>query len=100
MADSSLSPDIVDAALHHMNTDHVADNLVIVHAFADPLAESAILTGVDGDGGTWAVAGPAGNTEVKIPWSTPVETRAGIRREVVVLYDTACERLGLPRRAH
>lgn len=100
MTPHAFSPEIVDAVLRHMNTDHVADNLVIVRAFADPAAESAVMTDLDEDGGTWAVTSPAGDAEVRIAWATPVTERAGIRREVVVLYDAACEKLGLPPRTH
>ncbi|MET0932756.1 MAG: DUF2470 domain-containing protein [Mycetocola sp.] len=101
MASPSFSPEIVDAVLRHMNTDHAADNLVIVRAFADPAAESAVMTDLDGDGGVWAVtSADAERTEVRIDWVTPVTERAGIRREVVVLYDAAREKLGLEPRTH
>ena len=100
MTPHTFSPEIVDAVLRHMNTDHVADNLVIVRAFAEPDAESAVMTDLDGDGGTWTVTSPSGESEVRIAWPVPVTERAGIRREVVVLYDAACEKLGLPPRAH
>jgi hypothetical protein len=101
MTPAVFSPEIVDAVLRHMNTDHAADNLVIVRAFADPAAASAVMTGLDGDGGEWAVTSQAGQTTtVRIDWATPVTERAGIRREVVVLYDAARERLGLEPRAH
>ena len=100
MTTHTFAPEIVDAVLKHMNTDHVADNLVIVRAFADPAAESAIMAGLDGDGGTWTVTSPDGTRDVRIEWAVPVTERAGIRREVVVLYDAACEKLGLPPRAH
>ena len=95
-----FTADIVDAVLRHMNTDHLADNLVIVRAFADPAADSAVMTGLDGDGGTWSVTSAGQESEARIAWSVPVTERAGIRREVVVLYDAACEKLGLPPRAH
>jgi hypothetical protein len=101
MAPTEFSPEIVDAVLRHMNTDHAADNLVIVRAFADPAADSAVMTGLDGNGGVWAMTSSNGvKTEVRIDWGTPVTKRSGIRHEVVVLYDTAREKLGLEPRTH
>lgn len=97
----TFSPEIVDAVLRHMNTDHLSDNLVIVRAFADPTAEAAVMIGVDGDGGVWSVSSAAGEqTTARIEWASPVTERAGIRREVVALYDAACEKLGIPPRPH
>jgi hypothetical protein len=100
MAPHTFSPEIVDAVLRHMNTDHSADNLVIVRAFADATAESAEMTGLDGNGGTWSYTSPAGTSTATIAWSVPVTERAGIRREVVALYDAACGKLGFAPRAH
>ncbi|MET1053144.1 MAG: DUF2470 domain-containing protein [Mycetocola sp.] len=100
MASHLFSPEIVDAVLHHMNTDHAADNLLIVRAFVRPDADSAVMTGLDGDGGTWAFTSPDGTSDATIPWVSPVTERSGIRRAVVVLYDTACERLGVVPRPH
>jgi hypothetical protein len=101
MTPPPFSPEIVDAVLRHMNTDHVADNLVIVRAFADPSAASAVMTGLDEGGGWWEVTSVSGeHTEARIAWRTPVTERSGIRREVVVLYDAACAKLGLPARDH
>lgn len=101
----SFSPEIVAAVLHHMNDDHTDDNLLIVRAFGDEagaLAVTATMTALDGDGGTWRVADADGvESEVSVPWpGGPITERAEIRREVVVLYDEACARLGLPPREH
>jgi hypothetical protein len=101
MPASPFSPEIVDAVLRHMNTDHLADNLLIVRAFADPAAESAVMTGLDGNSGVWAVTSADGmKAEVRIDWASPVTERSGIRREVVVLYDAACEKLGIEPGVH
>lgn len=95
-----FAPEVVAAVLHHMNDDHIDDNLVIVRAFADKDAEAAIMVGLDGDGGVWNVTVAGTQSEARIPWSQPITERPEIRREVVVLYDAACEVLGLPRREH
>ena len=101
MRPHTFDPDVVAAVLRHMNTDHPADNLVIVRAFADPSAAAAVMTGLNGDGGIWTVTAADGSTtEARIAWSAPVTERAGIRREVVVLYDAARVKLGLEPRAH
>jgi hypothetical protein len=100
MSPSAFSPEIVDAVLRHMNSDHAADSLVIVRAFVDPGAASAIMVGLDGNGGVWAVSSTTGETtQARIDWATPVTERSGIRREVVALYDAAREKLGLGPRA-
>ena len=101
MPPHSFDADVVAAVLHHMNSDHIDDNLVIVRAFADPSAASAVMTDLDGDGGTWTVTAADGSSaEARIDWSVPVTERSGIRREVVVLYDAACVKLGLEARPH
>ena len=101
----SFSPDVVAAVLHHMNDDHLDDNLLIVRAFAGETgadAVSATMTALDGAGGTWAFTDAAGDEHtVDVPWpGAPIAERAEIRREVVVLYDAACERLGITPREH
>lgn len=97
----SFDPAIVDAVCAHMNGDHVDDNLMIVRAFGAPEASTATMTGLDGDAGVWSVKGPDGEQELRVAWpGGPITERAEIRREVVVLYDAACERLGVERRPH
>lgn len=89
--------------LGHMNGDHPDDNLLIVRAFgtrADAVA--ATMTGFDGAGGTWSAVLPdGGSTEVRVPWpGGPISERREVRREIVALYDGACERLGVEPRPH
>lgn len=111
---TTFQADVVSAILSHMNADHTGDNLVIVRAFAEPDAVSAVMTGFDADGATWSAelgdavdsTGESGETgvtrevrEVRIPWSVPISERAEVRREIVVLFDAAAEKLGLPPRA-
>jgi hypothetical protein len=83
-----------------MNSDHHDDNELIARAFGDPDATSATMTALDSSGGTWMYTAPAGETELTVPWSTTISERAEIRREIVALYDAACERLGITPRAH
>lgn len=50
--------DVVAAILHHMNDDHVDDNLLIARAFAtasDLPITDAVMTDLDGDGGVWQI---------------------------------------------
>jgi hypothetical protein len=35
-----------------------------------------------------------------VPWSTEITERPEIRREIVVLYDAACAKLGIEPRPH
>lgn len=91
---------IVSAVLDHMNNDHPEDNLLIVRAFATKEATAATMTDLDHLGGTWTYEAGDATAELTVPWSAPISERAEIRREVVVLYDTACARLGVEPRPH
>src|ERR1700712_2117539 len=98
---TSFSADVVGAILAHMNNDHPEDNLVIVRAFGAPDAERAEMIDFDTVGGTWSVwLVPEDETrQVVIAWpSGTIETRAEIRQQIVTLYDSAAEALGLPSR--
>jgi hypothetical protein len=37
---------------------------------------------------------------VRVPWSGTITERSEIRREIVVLYDRACAKLGVTPRPH
>lgn len=91
----------VDAVLSHMNGDHPDDNSLIVRAFLEPAASSATMIALDADGGewTWSIDGTASSGGVAWPAGAITE-RAEIRREIVALYDAACERLGVEPRPH
>jgi putative heme iron utilization protein len=91
-------PEVVTAVLHHMNDDHTDDSLLIVRAFGAPDATGATMTGLDAEGGDWTAQVQGVPVPVRVPWPVPVVERADIRRAVVVLHDTARERLGLPPR--
>ncbi|MFT4158176.1 MAG: DUF2470 domain-containing protein [Microbacterium sp.] len=95
---------IVSAVLRHMNGDHADDNLLIVGAFAgipaDEIAD-AVMMGFDGDGGIWSYTRQGAASEIRIPWpGGSISERPEVRREVVALYDLACERLGIDPRPH
>lgn len=91
---------VVDAVLAHMNGDHPDDNLLIARAFGNPEAETATMVGVDGSGGFWTYSVSDSPHDLTVPWSTQISERREIRREVVVLYDAACTKLGIQPRAH
>lgn len=94
---------VVTAVLHHMNDDHTDDNLLIARAFApdSETVSDAVMTAFDGDGGVWEVSRGETREELRLPWpGGPISERPEVRREIVALYDAACERLGLPPRAH
>lgn len=96
----TFSDDVVAAVLHHMNDDHTDDSLLIVRAFADPAASTATMTTLDHLGGTWAYEVDGQTRTATVPWSKEISERAEIRREVVFLYDDACEKLGVEPREH
>jgi hypothetical protein len=97
----SFSPDIVDAVLAHMNDDHRDDNVLIVKAFAAREIDSAVMSDVDHRGGTWRYTSEGEEHELHVPWSSgEITERPEIRREIVVLYDAACEQLGVEPRPH
>lgn len=98
---TTFSPDIVDAILRHMNGDHTDDNLLIARAFVDPAAESATMTGLDGDGGVWDVTVGGTVRSASVAWPAGHITERGeVRREIVALYDGACAALGIEPRPH
>lgn len=97
---STFSDDIVTAVLHHMNDDHTDDSLLIARAFGDADAETATMTGLDFEAGIFAYTIGAETHDLRVPWSKPITERPEIRREVVMLYNAACERLGIEPRPH
>lgn len=96
-----FTPDVVDAVLKHMNGDHIDDNVLIVRAFSGREATNAAMSDLDEQGGTWRYTSEGEDLELHIPWpSAPLSERPEIRREVVMLYDAACEKLGVTPRTH
>jgi hypothetical protein len=96
----TFSADVIEAVLAHMNSDHNDDNVLIARAFGDPDATSATMTTLDETGGTWLFDTPRRQELLTVPWSTTISERAEIRREIVHLYDVACEKLGVTPRPH
>jgi len=97
----AFDPAIVVAVLHHMNDDHVDDNLLFARAFGDRSASSCHMVHVDGAAGHWVfVDETAAEHPLRLEWTAPITERAEIRREIVVLYDRACAELGVEPRPH
>jgi hypothetical protein len=91
----------IAAVLHHMNDDHLDDNLLIARAFGSVDATAATMTTLDEHGGTWVYDAAGSSHELTVPWpGGEISERPEIRREVVRLYDAACERLGIQPRPH
>lgn len=88
--------------LGHMNGDHTDDNLLIARAFGPAQATASTMTAFDGEGGEWDATLPDGSVQaVRVPWpGGAITERREVRREIVALYDAACERLGLEPRPH
>lgn len=96
-----FSEDIVQAVLNHMNGDHTDDNVLIAQAFGDPDAETSQMVGLDENEGTWVFTVAGDQRLLDVPWPAgQISERAEIRREIVVLYDKACARLGVEPRPH
>ena len=96
-----FSPDVVAAVLHHMNEDHIEDNVLIVSAFSGRDVRDATMHDLDEHGGTWHYAFDGEQHELHIPWpSGQLSERAEIRRDIVALYDAACGKLGVEPRPH
>jgi hypothetical protein len=93
--------DVLTGVLRHMNDDHADDNVLIARAFGAPGAVSALLAGFDGDGADWiATLSDGSGRAVHVGWpGGPITERAEVRREIIALYDAACERLGVAPRS-
>lgn len=83
-----------------MNSDHPDDNVLIVHAFGPSDATAVVMTTLDHLGGTWTFVSEGEAGELTLPWSAEISDRAEIRREIVTLYDAACEVLDVTPRPH
>lgn len=99
----TFEPDTLAGVLGHMNNDHIDDNLLIARAFSPlPDVVQSVMTAFDGDRGQWHVITADGAEDViSVPWpGGPITERREVRREIVALYDAACERLGITPRPH
>lgn len=89
-----FAPKVIAAVCHHMNTDHAADALVICRgAGGVPDAESARMTGFDGEGADFAAAVGGTEVPVRIAWAAPLSERAEVRPEIVRLFTESKARL-------
>lgn len=99
-SEDDFPDDVVTAVLAHMNSDHNDDNLLIARAFGDPDATAATMATLDKLGGTWVYSGDGERRQLTVPWRDRISERPEIRREIVHLYDAACEKLGIEPRPH
>ena len=97
---AGFPPEVVAAVSRHMNDDHAGDALLICRTLGGrPDATAARTTGLDADGIDFAVTVGGIEVPVRIPFARRLTERAQIRREVVRMYQEACERAGVPPRA-
>ena len=82
-----FEPKVIAAICHHMNHDHAADTLVICRgAGGHPGAETARMTGFDGDGADFAAVVDGAELPIRIDWAGPLSERAEVRPEIVRLF--------------
>ncbi|HEX2145807.1 MAG TPA: biliverdin-producing heme oxygenase [Glycomyces sp.] len=82
-----FEPKVIAAVCHHMNTDHAADTLVICRgAGGAPDAESARMTGFDGDGADFSAVVDGTEVPLRVEWAAPLSERAEVRPEIVRLF--------------
>jgi heme oxygenase len=82
-----FEPKVIAAICHHMNTDHVADTLVICQGSGGrPAAEAARMTGFDGDGADFAALVDGVEVPIRVHWAAPLSERAEVRPEIVRLF--------------
>ncbi|WP_406281051.1 DUF2470 domain-containing protein [Embleya sp. NBC_00896] len=102
MSEASVNPfgaDAITAVCKHMNDDHPDDCLLIARGLGgQPAADSATMTGLDGDAAYYAAIVAGETVEVRVPWSRSITERRDVRIEVVVQYNEACKALGLTPR--
>lgn len=93
----TFAGEVLEAVLRHMNSDHSADNILIVRAqLPAKNLIGAVMTGLDGDAGIWRAELVDGTSlEVRVPWpGGPITERAQIRSEILALYQDARRTLG------
>ncbi|WP_221470459.1 biliverdin-producing heme oxygenase [Allocatelliglobosispora scoriae] len=88
-----FTPDVVAQIAHHMNSDHAADNVLIVRAFGGhPAATSAVMSGLDATGIEFEIDGGA---IARVPFGTTLTARPQVRGEVTRLFHEAQAVLGI-----
>ena len=62
-----FSPEVVAAVLHHMNDDHIDDNVLIVRAFSGREVRAATMHDLDEHGGVWHYEFEGEQHEIRVP---------------------------------
>ncbi len=77
-----FTPDIVEAVLKHMNTDHGGHSLEIVQTLGhQPDATAVELTALDPTAAVFTATVAGHPVEVRIHWSEPITDRPQFRTE-------------------
>ena len=98
--DAWLTDEVIAAVAHHMNTDHVDDNLVICRGVGGCTeATAATFVGMTTTVARFSVTVPGGTREIEVPFADEVTERAQVRSEVAGLCHRSAALLGLPPRA-
>ncbi|HET8930343.1 MAG TPA: DUF2470 domain-containing protein [Acidimicrobiales bacterium] len=94
-----LTDEVITAVAHHMNSDHVDDNVVICRGLGGcDDATAATFVGMTTTVARFSVTGPDGEREIEIEFADEVSERAQVRTEVAGLYHRSAALLGLPPR--
>jgi heme oxygenase len=89
-----FAPKVIAAICHHMNHDHADDTLVICRGTGgQPAAETARMTGFDGDGADFAAVVSGKEVAIRIDWAAPLSERAEVRPEIVRIFTESKEAL-------
>lgn len=94
-----LTPQVVEAVLGHMNTDHAADNAIICRGVGGaPEVTGAVCAAFDLDAVRFDAQTLDGPRVVTIAFSSPLADRAQVRAEFARMYHESAAMLGLPPR--
>lgn len=97
--DDWLTDEVIAAVAHHMNADHVDDNVVICRGLGGcDDATAATFVGMTTKVARFTVTEPGGEREIEIGFADEVSERAQVRTEVAGLYHRSAAMLGLPPR--
>lgn len=84
---SPFTPEVVAQIAHHMNTDHAADNVVIVRALGGhPAATTAVMINLDAEAIEFLVDDAS---TARVPFGTTLTERAQVRSEVTRMFHEA-----------
>ncbi|MCH7230629.1 biliverdin-producing heme oxygenase [Glycomyces sp. L485] len=92
--ENPFDADVIAAICRHMNDDHAADTLVMCRGLGGrPEATAARMTGLDGEGGDYAVTAGGVEESIRIPWARRLTERDEVRPEVVRIFTESRELL-------